>query len=350
MGGKKFGVAIIGAKFAAGLHAEAYKRLPDVEIIAVADINPEAAGAFAKKYGIKKTFTDYKEMIKLPEVDLVSICAPNFLHKDLGVEIAKAGKPMICEKPLATTLEDGRTLLKAVEKSKVKLYYAEDWIFAPALKRAKAIYDEGAIGEVLFLKAKETHSGTHSPFAQKKKTCGGGSMIHLGIHPVGWARWFKEKEVAEVTAKTSGGGNTNLKHKNYEGEDWACGILKFSDGSFALVEGNYVTVGGLDDIVELYGTKGVIKINLSQGSPVSAFSLEGMSYAIEKAEMTNGWTRPAVDEENELGYVSEISHFVESAKAKKESVFGSNGIDGLKALEVIDAIYRSSETGRAVKL
>ncbi len=350
MGDKKFGVAIIGAKFAAGLHAEAYKRLPGVEIKAVADINPEAVLGFAKKYGIKKTFTDYKEMIKLPEVDLVSICAPNFLHKDLGVEIAKAGKPMICEKPLATTLEDGRTLINTVEKHKVKLYYAEDWIFAPALKRAKAIYEEGAIGEVLFLKAKETHSGTHSPFAQKKKTCGGGAMIHLGVHPVGWARWFKGKEVVEVTAKTSGGGNTNLKHKKYEGEDWACGILKFSDGAFALVEGNYITVGGLDDIVELYGTKGVVKVNLSQGSPVSAFSLDGMSYAIEKAEMTSGWTRPAVDEENELGYVSEIGHFVDSAMKNKDSVPGSNGIDGLKTLEIIDAIYRSSETGRAVKL
>ena len=342
-------IGIVGSQFAATLHVEAYKRNPYAQIMAAASLDSDLPD-FCRKHNIPSFYNDYHKMLERADLDLVDVCVPNFLHKEVVIAAAESGRHVISEKPLATMLEDADAMLEACAKSNVKLMYAEDWVFAPALRRAKAICDEGAIGDVLYIKAKETHSGSHSPFAQKIEFCGGGAMIHLGIHPIGFVRWFKSKEVVEVVGKTSGGGEQNMKHLSMEGEDWAAGILTFEDGTFALVEGNYITMGGLDDIVEIYGTKGVMKINLSQGSPISVYSSGGYSYAIEKTETTKGWTRPAVDEEWSLGYPDEISHFVDCVRSDKDPMYGIRGQDGRAALEIVTAVYESARMGKSVKL
>ncbi|MCK4245415.1 MAG: Gfo/Idh/MocA family oxidoreductase [Candidatus Omnitrophica bacterium] len=341
-------VGIVGSRFSAGLHAQAYQRTGKVELVAASAI--DNLNEFCRKYRIADSCRDFREMLKRDDIELVSVCVPNFLHKEVVIAAAESGKHVICEKPLATRVEDAREMLRAARKNRVKLMYAEDWIFAPALRRAKSICDEGAIGQVLYLKAKETHPGSHSLYAQKIEYCGGGAMIHLAIHSIGFVRWFKGKEVVEVVGKVSGGARDNLKHHNFEGEDWGVGILTFEDKSQALVEGNYITCGGLDDVVEIYGSKGVIKIDLTQGSPLSVYSLDGYSYAIEKAEMTKGWTKPAVDEEASLGYIDEIAHFVDCVAEDKEPQPGMRGEDGLKALEVTMAIYKSAQEGRTIKI
>ncbi|MFC1716925.1 Gfo/Idh/MocA family protein [Candidatus Poribacteria bacterium] len=346
---EKVRIGIVGSKFSATLHIHAYEQNPYVQVVATASLDPSLPD-FCKEHDIPHYYNDYREMIDKSEIDLVDVCVPNFLHKEVAVAAAESGRHVITEKPIATTLEDADAMLEACAKSGVKLMYAEDWVFAPALQRAKKICDEGAIGDILYIKAKETHSGSHSPFAQTIEFCGGGSMIHLGIHPIGCVRWFKEAEVVEVMGKVSGGGDRNLKHRSMEGEDWAAGILTFDDGTFALVEGNYVTVGGLDDTVEIYGTEGVMKIDLSQGSPISVYSSGGYSYAIEKTDTTVGWTKPAVDEELSLGYHDEISHFVDCVRLDKDPMRGVRGQDGRTALEIVMAIYESARTGKSVTL
>ena len=305
---------------------------------------------FCRQYNIPDSYQDYREMLKREDINLVSICVPNFLHKDVAVAAAEAGKHMICEKPLATKLEDAEAMLKVASANKVKLMYAEDWIFAPAIKRVKSICDEGAIGDILYIKAKECHPGSHSLYAQKLEYCGGGAIIHLAIHPIGFVRWFKGKEIVEVVGKTSKGSEKNLRHQNFEGEDWGTGILTFEDGTQAFIEGNYITCGGLDDVVEIYGTKGVIKISLSQGSPISVYSLDGYGYAIEKAEMTKGWTQPAIDEESSLGYIDEISYFLDCVRNNKQVMWGVRGEDGKVALQIVLAIYQSMRDGKTIKL
>lgn len=344
-------VGIIGSKFAADLHASAYRRCPYAEVVAVASKSQQSARAFADRHAIADAFGDYRAMLARDDVDLVSVCVPNHLHCEAALACAAAGKHMICEKPMATSAEDARDMLAAARQADVRLMYAEDWIFAPALVRAREIVEEGALGELLYLKAKETHSGTHSPYAQSRETCGGGAMIHLGIHPLGWVCAMKRPHrVVEVSACCSGGGEKNLKHKDYGGEDWAVATLTFDDGTHALVEGNYITVGGLDDVVELYGMKGVVKVNLSQGSPISVYSQGGYEYAIEKADMTTGWTRPAVDEERALGYYAEIAHFVDCVRNGREPAAGVRGEDGLEAMVLCEAAYRSAATGATVRI
>ncbi len=344
----KVRVGIIGSRFAAGLHAHAYHQLPHVEVVAVAAA--DNLENFSRDNKIESTYEDYREMLARDDIDMVSVCVPNFLHKEMVLAVAKAGKDMICEKPMATRVCDAKAMLEACQKAGVKLMYAEDWLFAPALVRAKQIVDEGAIGKVLYVKAKETHPGSHSLYAQKANFCGGGAMIHLGIHPIAWVRYFLGKEVVEVMGRVTGGGEKNLKHAHFEGEDWSIAVLTFEGGEQALIEANYTTAGGLDDVIEIYGTEGTMKIDLSKGSPITMFSLPGYGYSIEKAEITTGWSMPAVDEDRNLGYWDEIAYFVDCVRKDREPMFGVRGEDGLRALEITMAIYESAREGRVVKM
>jgi predicted dehydrogenase len=343
-------VGIVGSKFAAGFHADCYSRLDKASVVAVAAIDNLAP--FAEQWHIPDTYEDYHDMLARDDIDLVSVCLPNFLHHEVAVAAAAAGKHVICEKPIATNVPDAEHVIAACAKAGVKLFYAEDWVFAPSLMRVREILAEGAVGEVLYLKAKEVHNGSHSPFAKKKATCGGGSLIHLGIHPIGYALYMlggAGNPVVEVVGKTTGGLAGNYVHKDFEGEDWALGVLRFKDGRHAFVEGNYITVGGMDDVVEIYGTEGVIKVGLTFGSNVDVYSRKGYGYAIEKADFTHGWTKPAVDEFYNLGYVREIEYFVNCVLKDEQPKYGVNGETGLACLKVVQALYQSAAEGRTVR-
>ncbi len=346
----KVRVGIVGSRFAADFHCDSYSRNDKVELAAVAAI--DNLDVISKKWGIPKTYEDYNEMMEKEELDLVSVCVPNFLHHDVVLAAAAHGIDVITEKPMATNVGDCREMIDACAKAGVKLFYAEDWVMMPALVRALQIIERGGIGEVLYIKAREVHNGSHSPFAKKLNTCGGGSLIHLAMHPIGWAIYAMgaENPVVEVTAKTSGGLDRNYVHKEFEGEDWAVGIMKFRDGRHALVEGNYITVGGMDDAVEIYGSEGRMLLDLTFGSPIRCYSRKGIDYAIEKTDFTYGWTRPAVDEFYNLGYVHELRYFVDCVLRDKPPKFGLDGATGLACMQVVEAMYRSAKEGRSVRI
>jgi predicted dehydrogenase len=344
-------IGIIGSKFAADFHADSYSRNDRAEVVAVAALDnlPE----YSSRWSIPDTYEDYHRMLEREDLDLVSICAPNFLHGQMVEACARAGKHVVCEKPLATNVEDAEKALAACRENRVRLFYAEDWCFAPALRRMIEVVEEGGIGEPLFVKAKEVHNGTHSPFAKNRDTCGGGCLIHLGIHPIGWMLHFLGKggtnRVVEVIGKANLGEADNYVHKDNGGEDWACGIMKFEGGQHAFVEGNYITVGGMDDKIEVYGTEGRISVDLTFGSPVTVYSRPGYSYAVEKADNTVGWTRPAVDEFFNLGYVEELRYFVDCVLEDRSPDYGVSGECGLATLRVIKAMYQSNREGRTVQ-
>ncbi len=343
-------VGIIGAKFAAHFHSDCFRRNGKAQVVAVA--SPSGPEAFAQERDIPDTYRDYREMLARDDIHVVSICSPNFHHHEAAIAAARAGKHVICEKPLATRSQDAREIIDACEQAGVKLFYAEDWVFAPSLMRAREIIEEGAIGEVLYLKAKEVHNGSHSPYAKKKSTCGGGALIHLGIHPVGYALHLlggKANPVTEVVGKTTGGLAANYVHQDFEGEDWSVGILTFADGKHAFIEGNYITVGGMDDVVEIYGSEGRLTVQLTFGSNIDVYSRGGYGYAIEKTDFTHGWTRPAVDEFFNLGYVREIDYFVACILNEEPPKFGVDGAAGLAGVEIVEALYRSAAEGRTVR-
>ena len=345
---EKVKVLLVGAAFSADLHMDGYSRCTDIaEITAVCDKDISRANTLVQRYKLKncKIYDDYKKAIAEADCDIVDICLPNFLHHDVALEAFNNGKDVISEKPLATTVEDAQEMVEAAKKAGKRLYYAEDWLFAPALNKALSIVNEGGIGKLLYIRARECHSGSHSPFAQTIKYCGGGCMIHLGIHPVGFILALKEGKWTELVAMTSGGLQENMLHQKMEGEDWSACIMKFEDGTSALLEANYLTTGGMEDVIDIYGTEGCMHVDLTFSSAIRAYSMPGLSYTVEKAEITTGWSKPAVDEKFNLGYVDEIRHFMECCKNNQDAKVGLRGIDGLEALRVVNLIYKSAREG-----
>ncbi|UCF38195.1 MAG: Gfo/Idh/MocA family oxidoreductase [Acidobacteriota bacterium] len=345
----KVRVGIVGSKFAADFHCDAYSRMDNADVVAVAAL--DNLEQISGKYGIPATYEDYNEMIEKENLDLVSICAPNFLHHPIVLAASAAGVHSICEKPLAISVEQAREMVEVSERNNTKLFYAEDWLHAPALIRTEALLAEGAVGEILFVKAKEVHNGTHSPFAQNKETCGGGVFLHMGCHAVTWLLYIlgqDDNPVVEVTGKMTGGGEQNFIHKGNTGEDFGMGMMRFKKGQFAFAESNYITQGGMDDKIEIYGTKGVIKVDLTFSSAVNCYSMNGIAYSIEKADINVGWTKPAVDEFYNLGYVTEMEYFVDCVIQDRQPKYGVDGRAGLATVEIIQAFYESNEKGKTI--
>ncbi len=349
---EKLRVLLIGAAFSADLHSDGYSRILDkVQIVGICDRDLSRIEALANRYGFVgyTAYDDYNTAIANCECDLVDICMPNFLHHDVAIKAMRAGRDIICEKPLATTVEDAQDMVDTANLLGKHIYYAEDWLYAPAFRKAIALVNSGQLGKPLYVRARECHSGSHSPFAQSIKYCGGGCMVHLGVHPVSFMLAMKDNQWAELTAMTAGGSEKNLIHNKMEGEDWAGAFMRFADGTYATLEANYVTVGGMEDILDIYCEKGTIHVDLSFNGPVKAFSITGLDYTIEKAEVTTGWSNVAVDEKYQLGYCGEINHFIDCAIAGKDAQVGLRGVDGLETLKVINLIYKSAREGISVK-
>jgi predicted dehydrogenase len=229
---KKVRVLLIGAAFAADLHADAYSRLQSrAEIIGICARNKEHILQLAEKYGLEDftAYDDYRKAIAECECDLVDICMPNHLHCAVALEALKKGRDIICEKPLATTVEDAEIMVETARIQGRHIYYAEDWLFAPAFRKAMEILESERLGRALYFRARESHSGSHSPFAQKIAYCGGGCMVHLGVHPVSFILALKDNAWSSLMAMTSGGGMDNIVHKTMEGEDWQQSVLRFDD-------------------------------------------------------------------------------------------------------------------------
>ena len=346
---KRIQIGIIGAKFAGSFHADMWAQMHNAEVAAIADLDDAARMDYKTKYSVNRDYKTYEELVADPDVDVVDICLPNFLHAKVAIAAMEAGKDVICEKPIATTEEDAALVVEAQRRTGKRYFYAEDWIFAPPLVRAREIIEEGGIGTVLYCKGKESHNGSHSPFAQTIEFCGGGATLHLGIHAAGFFYDLFGMPDSIVGVCTDG-LEGNFVHKKMEGEDWGIGVLTYSNGPRVVLEGNYITTGGMDDVIEFYGTEGVLKVDLTFGGPLSVYSRPGFEYAVEKADTTKGWTKPAVKESEALGYKDEMTHFLDCIEGRAEQNKGTTAEAGFNALKIIKTLYRSHKEKRTITI
>src|SRR5271167_1718654 len=158
MANGKVKVGIIGSGFEADIHAASFQIMPEeAEVVAVASPTTGHAQELATRYGIPRVFTDYREMLKEPDIEMVTITAPNSLHKQMTCDIARAGKHVVCEKPLCMTLEEADEMIDVCRRQGVLLMYAEELFFTPKYVQAKRMADEGAFGKVYLVKQSEKH-------------------------------------------------------------------------------------------------------------------------------------------------------------------------------------------------
>jgi predicted dehydrogenase len=377
------GVGLIGAGFVAGIHARSFARLGDlgVRLAAVAAAHADHAERFAHEFGVPHYTDDYRTVLGRSDVDLVDLCVPNHLHHVIAKEAAQAGKHIICEKPLTGFFGPGSTprgemlaeamgradaMVGAARHHGVKLMYAENWLYAPAVQRVAALAAASG-GRILEITAEESHSGSHAGYAKSWASSGGGALMRLGAHPIGAAIWLKAEEglrrtgrpirPVSVTAEVA-----DLSHRAAEGpwlvadwqdvENWASVIIAFEDGSRAVLLASDVSLGGMKDTLAVKMSNAHLRCDLTHSSLVQAYapdeSVFSEIYIQEKLETKAGWSHPSVDEEWLLGYPRELRDFVEAVVEDHPPV--SDAVLGREVVRAIYSAYVSAQEGRRIDL
>jgi len=337
----KVGVAIIGSQFVSRIHAESLSRVPDARVVAIASKTEAHATAFADEFHIPKFFTDYRQALELPEVDVVLIGVPNDLHARIVVDCASAGKHVIIEKPFCMNLDEADRMISACRDARVKLMYAEELCFTPKYVRAKTLIDEGAIGQVYLIKQSEKHSGPHSDWFWDVDRSGGGVLLDMGCHGIEFARWILGKPPVKSVYAQLG---TYVHRGRTRGDDNSILIVEFEGGATALIEDSWAKEGGMDDTAEFYGSGGVIYADVLRGNSLVTFSKGGYGYAVEKAASTAGWTFTMYEESWNYGFPQELDHFIKCVKYDEQPM--ETGEDGRAVLEILFAGYESAATGK----
>ena len=338
-------VALIGSKFIASIHAESVRQCPAAELFAVASPGEGSAAAFAERFHIPHAFTDYRQMLAMPEIDLVIVGVPNFLHCRVTLDALSAGKHVLIEKPLCMNLREADEMIAAAAKAGRKLMYAEELCFAPKYVRLKQLLDSGALGTPTLLKQSEKHDGPHAAHFWDMERAGGGVTMDLGCHAIEFFRWMLGRpRITSVYAQMA----TQVHGDKTTGDDNALIILEFENGVTALAEESWTKLGGMDDRAEVYGSKGVAYADLLHGNSIETYSATGYDYAVEKAGSTVGWSFTIYEEAWNYGFLQEIAHFVDCVQHDKPPLVTAE--DGRAVLEVIFAAYESARTGRKVSL
>jgi len=342
----KVKVGIIGSQFEADIHAASFQIMPDeAEVVAVASPTPGHPEELARRYGIPRVFHDYREMLKEKDIEMVTIAAPNYLHAQMTIDIANAGKHVVCEKPLCMTLEEADEMIDTCRKQGVLLLYAEELFFTPKYVKAKEMADQGAFGKVYMVKQSEKHFGPHAPWFWDVELSGGGVFMDMGCHGIAFCYWFLDRPAIKSVLCQMG---TYVHGDITKGEDNTICILEFENGALGLIEDSWARRGGMDDRIEVYGDGGVTYANLHMGNALPTFSEHGYGYAVEKAPSTKGWSYPVFEELWNYGFPQEMYHFARCVRGKEEPL--ATGEDGRVVQEVLYAGYESARTGRKVEL
>ncbi len=342
----KVKVGIIGSGFEADIHAASFRIQPDeAEVVAVASPTPGNAAALAERYSIPRVFTDYRAMLREPDIEMITITAPNRLHAQMTLDCAAAGKHIVCEKPFSMTIAEGEEMIDAAKRHGVLLMYAEELFFTPKYVKAKEMADQGAFGKVYLVKQSEKHFGPHSDWFWDAERSGGGVFMDMGCHGIAFCYWFLGRpKIASVYCQMS----THVHKDKTVCEDDSICILEFANGATGVVEDSWAKRGGMDDRIEVYGEGGVTYGNLHMGNALPTFSERGYGYAVEKAPTTQGWSYPVFDELWNYGFPQEMYHFARCVRGKEQPA--ATGEDGLVVMEALYAGYASAGQERKIRL
>lgn len=388
-------IGMVGARFGATVHLHnlAPMRPTRVEVVGVCSRSRESAESCARRWNIPFVTTEFSALLDRKDVDVVDLCVPTALHHPFAIQAAEAGKHVIVEKPLtgyfgepgdpepigdrvprAKMLAGARknvtAVLEAMRRNRVTLGYAENWVYAPPVEKLRRLIGTSG-GTILDLRAEESHSGSHSPYSRQWRHTGGGTLLRMGVHPVGAVLHLKAYEgqvrqgrpirpvsvVADVAPLMRLEAMRREKRKwipaDPEGvENWGSILITFADGTKAVVTVSDAGLGGLQEKVSVYMSNAVLHANLAQNTAVQAYAPDGAifgdEYFTEKLETKAGWSFPSPDEDWFRGYPQEMRDFVDAIRGRRDPLAGATL--AADCVEVIYAAYLSAEEGRRVPL
>ena len=331
------GTGLIGMFYTMTLHGN---RSRD-QVQMVYSRSEERGQQFAQDWNIPYWTTDMAEAINDPDTEVVVIGLPNNMHEEATVLAAKAGKAVLCTKPLARNAAEAKRMLEVVEEAGIFHGYLEDLVYTPKTLKALQSVKNGVLGKVLWTRSRETHPGPHSDWFWNKEMSGGGAIVDMGCHCIEIGRSFIGKDVRPVEVVCW----ADTQVHPIEAEDSAVGLIKYASGALSQFEVSWSFRGGMDLRDEVSGTGGTIWLNHWLRTGFEVFTAEGeKGYVAEKAESETGWLFPVGDEEGALGYVEMFNDMLNAFEQGTQPV--ETFYDGYVVNAIMDAAYRSVESKR----
>lgn len=351
---KKIKVGIIGTGSISEAHINGYLKNSNVELYAFCDISEERVKLMAEKHGVKHAFTDMNEMLKLKEIDAVSVCTWNSAHAQCTVAALNAGKHVLCEKPMSVSAEDARAMKEAADKSGKLLMIGFVRRYGNDCKILKEFIETDYFGEIYYAKATYLRRlGNPGGWFGEKARSGGGPLIDLGVHVIDLVRYLlgnpKPVSVYGATFKKLH-DRKNIKGKTIykaasatdndicDVEDLASAMIRFDNGAVLSIETSFSLNTKKDEgKIELFGTKGGAKLSpeLEMYSEINDYLADVNLDAVTALDF-NGLF------ENEIDHY--VSCVIDGTPCK------SPAQDGIEIMEILDAIYKSAQTGHEVVL
>ena len=336
-------IGIIGLRNNGMNHARIAAGLDCCRLTAAADVDSERTEAAAELADGVKTYADAKALLADPDVEAVVLSVPNHLHAPFSIAALEVGKHVLAEKPMAMTVAEARDMIAARDRAGKVLMVGMNQRFAPRHQAVKAVIDAGAIGDIYAAKTAwhmcRVHTGLwgRGDWFLKKETAGGGPIIDLGVHRLDLALYMmgfpKAVSVAAVNWHAVGPEQGESRGKEYSIEDGGVGLIRFENGASLLLEASYFWNGTQDgQVTELAGT---------EGGALLAGECTVQSWATDEPE-------DIPIEIDESKSTSCVQHFVRVLRGQEELI--PTAEEGLASMEIIEAFYRSAETGKEVRL
>ncbi len=338
---RKIGFGVIGLGTFGKNHVAAYAEHPFADLVAVCDVKEELAKETARNYNAKY-YVDYLEMLEDHDVQAVSVVTPDFLHKEPVLACAEKGKHILCEKPLATTVEDAEKMVKAVEKAGVTLMVDFHNRWNPPFALTKESVEKGELGEPVhaYVRLSDTIFVPTKMLSWADKSS---VLWFLGSHTVDLARWIFNSPAAEVYAAC---GMELLRNRGIETPDYYQYMIRFESGAVAVCENSWILPETLptvvDFVAELTFTKGCVYIDPIQHGAFRKFTVDSGSYP----NIIGG---PLMIHGRRVGFINEsIAHFVDCIVHDRKPV--ATGRDGLAVTEILCAVEESARKNSPVAL
>ena len=383
---KTIRTGIIGSGFAASFHFEALKKVygADIEISGVYSLTKEKRESFARERGIQ-AFDQLDQL--LDHSDVVHVCTPPIAHEPIAVTALSRDKFVIVEKPLTGYFGDGtekfhgdhfpkqvaldhslqsiQRMLEAEEKSKGRILYAENWVYAPSIQKEREIIEKTG-AQILWMHGEEAHSGSHASTYGYWKYSGGGAMVGKGCHPLTAVLYLKRVEgrargigpirpktvSARVHALTRLKGYIDKGHIRadyHDIEDFSLMHVVFEDGTIADIFASDIVMGGIHNWLEIAANNHRTICNINPNTSMQSYNPVDENfkdiYVVEKIGTKQGWSNPSPDEDWFTGYPQEMEAFYRTISSgdplEGDSLLASD------AISTIYSAYVSSEKAGA---
>jgi len=338
-------IGIIGCgKIAQVRHIPEYAANPGAQLAAYYDLNPARAAELAKKYG-GKAYASVEELLADKKIDAVSVCTSNVTHAEITIAALRAGKHVLCEKPMATTLADCEAMVRAAKTAGRALMIGQNQRLAKAHVKARELIASGLIGEIVGFRTTFGHGGPETwsvdPgqnvwFFDKNKAAMG-AMADLGVHKTDLIHYLTGQVVVETTARLLTVDKRDASGNLIGVDDNAVCIYRLSGGALGSMTASWTFYGAEDNSTVLYGTQGIMRLYDDPQFSIQVTTRDGerILYEVDKIQTNDNQTSSGI-----------IDAFVACLAEKRQPEI--SGAEVLKTMRVIFASIESSQTGRAV--